>query len=925
MADKRKAFLVGKAGKTEVRKLLRKTTDPAVTIQAFQRTHSLHTMFARAFSATPKYEVKDEGDNTNDVGPEVEALDTDSVLMFLNHLGVPQHEVHKRIADALKGSLEDEIRKVKGTQPLLHLLKSCWPYSTTVPELRPVLWAVLRQLGDNTPIPVLELLGERGTDGESLKHAEVWHPLPPLLKRLVWEADWDKYVTNAKADPADPKEYLQLVESTLFAEQLKPWIEQYVTQDVLQEAANKPFVSSQRERRLMTTQRRALTSTASAAATTTAAASAIKKDVKKDVKQQQFEDGLAQTSKAVTELRKLLSSAESPAYRPKILYAIFSILMARHGTSPMFLGGSDHLYCTLVADILLSSKVPKDYLPLKSLAQTLDEAVKIGAMTDKNISSIQASLRQIFPEEEGSGSAAASSSEIKASSAMKTPKVHSAEMKALLKRVIASGIAAMKEADPQSLFLNPVTDAIAPGYSKVIQKPMCMKQMEDAGYLVIEDWNRDVQLMFRNCIAYNSGNEGQWFRGEARRQNKVHKDDIYTQAKKLFETESAKILPPPEVQKKRKASGAGEIQPLEPVSSKKRKKVDDPYLPSMEALASMLLSDPFVIRLMLDRILKSLRIDTLKGGTLPVAHTVVPSLLQLLNLAQLSKQLCALRGKEYMVPGIGLLPDKSDPVPFQSLREYTPLLLKLFLEADLDKRMAGELQGAAQSLPERTNVIALESWRMNKQMASRLHMLRALIEGALVHVCQPGNSYENSLAHTFPKFTDALNQLASPNLWEERPFFQSLIQAILRHKSKLSKSTRDIIVSTWVNWLQVSAKKKGAMFSAAHESFMTLICEWTSLGNLLLPRDVLMKVTQEAVEATNASEKTEDRKFLNVWKEAPEAFVPIKELYQRVLKILPEAQATEWKDSVGIQEKEEAEAQEKAEEKMEVEPAEVEE
>jgi hypothetical protein len=208
-------------------------------------------------------------------------------------------------------------------------------------------------------------------------------------------------------------------------------------------------------------------------------------------------------------------------------------------------------------------------------------------------------------------------------------------------------------------------------------------------------------------------------------------------------------------------------------------------------------------------------------------------------------------------------------------------------------------------------------------MAGRLHMLRALIEGALVHVCQPGNSYENSLAHTFPKFADALNQLASPNLWEERPFFQSLIQAILRHKSKLSKGTRDTIVFTWVNWLQVSAKKKGAMFSAAHECFMSLISEWTSLGNLLLPRDVLMKVTQEAVEAVNASEKTEDRKFVNVWKEAPEAFVPIKELYQRVLKTLPEAQAKEWKDAVGIQEEEEADAEEgQTEEKMEVDPAE---
>ena len=882
----RKSVLVGKAGTRELRKVLQSTTgDPTQTIQDFQRTHSLHSMFATAFQTTPK----SEADN-NKKDETVESLDTDSVLMFLYHLGVSQHEVHKRIADALKGNLEDEIRKVKGTEPLLILLRSCWQYSTTIPELRPVLWAVLRQLGNDTPTSVLERLGERDAAG-GLKHAEVWHPLTPLLKRLVWEADWDKYVSDK--DPEDPKEYLNLVQTTLFAKQLQPWVEQYVTQSVLVEAANRPFVSSQRERRLMTPQRRALSSNTASINTTT----------KKDVKQQQVDEGLVQTSKAVAELRQLLSGGDSPAYRPKLLYAALSILIAHHGTSsPVFLGGANHLNCSLVSDILLSSPLPKAYMPVLSLARVLDETVKAGGITDANICAIQASLRQIYPPEDGEGSTTGDSKP--AASQSKTPMVHSAEIKLLLKRVIASGIAAMKLADPQSLFHKPVTDAIAPGYSKVISKPMCTKQMETTDYLSLQDWDRDVQLMFRNCVAYNSGNAGQWFRGEARRQLKVFKDDIYPQTKQLFEAESSKILPPPEVQKKRKESGAGEIQPLEPTKSKKRKKgdKDDASLPSMEALASMLLSDPFVMRLLLDRILRSLRIDTLKGSTLPVAHTVVPSLLQLLNLAQLSTQLCAIRGKMYMVPDIGFVPDEEDPVPYQALREYTPLLLKLLLEADLDKRMAGDLHAASQSLPPRSNVIAVQSWQTNKQNLKGLHVLRALVEGSLVHVCQPGNSFESSLSNTFPKFADALNQLASPSLWEERPFFLSLIQAITRHKSKLTKSTRDVIVSTWLNWLKVSAKKKGSVFSAAHECFMLLINEWAALGNLLLPRDVLMKVTQDAVEAVNASEKTKDRKFMKVWKDAPDAFIPIKALYVRMLKTLPEAHAKEWKDEVGVQE-----------------------
>jgi hypothetical protein len=185
-------FPVGPAGKRELRRALVKSTDPAKTISTFQQRHSLHSMVARAFGTTPSYEYRATRKNSTVVAgagglataaaaattatmtgtaaaparKTVETLDTDSVMTFLSHLGVRQHEVHKRISDTLMKALIDEVRKSgagvgggggggnSGTMSsahkdrLLDLLKSCWMYATTIPELRPVLWAVLKQLGE---------------------------------------------------------------------------------------------------------------------------------------------------------------------------------------------------------------------------------------------------------------------------------------------------------------------------------------------------------------------------------------------------------------------------------------------------------------------------------------------------------------------------------------------------------------------------------------------------------------------------------------------------------------------------------------------------------------------------------------------------------------------------------------------------------
>lgn len=489
-------------------------------------------------------------------------------------------------------------------------------------------------------------LAERDLNG-NLKHPDVFQPLPPLLKRLCWEADFDSRIvappddksatTATAAASSDPHDYLAKLRSTLLFEAAEPLLVQYRSNLALVKAANEPFAATVRERRVPTKQRRALTASAASGGPTAASTvgappptsttatllrgtTAMTGSSKPAAPPS--EEGLASSGRAVAHLRSLLSDSVGAAstFRPKLVYALLSILMAQHGAlvqdqSDMF-GGAQHLHCTLVADILLSAggPLPKAYQHVLSLAQVLDEAVQEGNVTDVQLVKIQAALRDIFqPDEPSSDKPPVASSPgsprhppavgAKAATAANA-EAPSNSLIRQLNRIITAGLTAMKEADPQSLFLNPVTDAIAPGYSKVITKPMSISTMERKvdknEYNSVTDWEQDVKLMYKNCIDYNRGSQGQWFRGEALRQGKVFREEIFPVARRSYQTEVAKrtVVPASEEDPaaatilKRKGGDGPTIAPL-PASNKKRKKeAKEDYLPSMPAIASMLLADP---------------------------------------------------------------------------------------------------------------------------------------------------------------------------------------------------------------------------------------------------------------------------------------------------------------------------------------------
>jgi hypothetical protein len=524
MSNKSKspAFSIGLKAQREVRSALAKSRNPAETIKQYQRTHSLHSMVAKAFGTTPMYAsntATTADENTrgyatittdNAKNDNIETLDTDSVLKFLGHLGVSQYEVHKRVGDALQKQLEDELRKVTAQGPLLTLLQNCWPYATSNSEFRPILWAVLRQLGENTPIPVLQALAERDKKTGQLKHVDIFRPLPPLLKRLCWEADWtDKIPVELENSPeTSPKQFLKMVQATLLYETMHPLIDAYTSTPFLVESSDKFFVHSASERKVQTSQRRALINTSSIAMSPTrgtassAASSILGKSSNSITKASEtagstnVSESLAQAGRAVSQIRSLLSDTRSgsTSYRPHLLHAIVSMLMAQHGalaaasttgTEQGLLAGQAHLHCTLLADILLSTSgpLPKEYANVHTLARILDDAVARGIFTDGDLMKVQETLKVVYSsehciddDEDGNNSESPKTKKQKTSkqddgdveytSSAKSSNSKNEPNKSLIRQlnqIIISGLTAMKESDPQSLFLNPVTDAIAPG------------------------------------------------------------------------------------------------------------------------------------------------------------------------------------------------------------------------------------------------------------------------------------------------------------------------------------------------------------------------------------------------------------------------------------------------------------------------------
>ena len=111
--------------------------------------------------------------------------------------------------------------------------------------------------------------------------------------------------------------------------------------------------------------------------------------------------------------------------------------------------------------------------------------------------------------------------------------------------------------------------------------------------------------------------------------------------------------------------------------------------------------------------------------------------------------------------------------------------------------------------------------------SSQQHDMKVIVQGAFVNLLLPGNTNEMALAHQFPRFVAALDELSGGNMLHEKPFYVSMTNALLRYKSKLPHSTRDLVTKCMLAWLRmgndISAETR--ICSCLHEALINLLNE----------------------------------------------------------------------------------------------------
>ena len=329
--------------------------------------------------------------------------------------------------------------------------------------------------------------------------------------------------------------------------------------------------------------------------------------------------------------------------RDKLLNRACRILMRRYAEAPDPEQAS--VWAAMLFDLLLKSDLversqkPRLMEKRVRVARCLDMAVRTaGRMDGAALSELHKALLSQFPANAplaaGPGAVTSSSSSLAAPLARQQPLAPE-----VLQRILEEAWAKLSAFDNEGVFAAPVTDAIAPGYSNAIKRPMDLATMQAkvnaSAYSSLDAFSNDVDLMLANCVRFNT--KASYFGTYANLLGtkwKAEKARLQRKAKP-----PPPMVAPPARGPLSSAAGAGATSSAAAAAahSSSDSQLLLPPLPaariSLEGhVTLMLLAQPAVSN-MLHHTFERLIDDSLAARNLPAKHPHVLTLLQLLQLS----------------------------------------------------------------------------------------------------------------------------------------------------------------------------------------------------------------------------------------------------------------------------------------------------
>ncbi|CAM9315627.1 unnamed protein product, partial [Hapterophycus canaliculatus] len=167
------------------------------------------------------------------------------------------------------------------------------------------------------------------------------------------------------------------------------------------------------------------------------------------------------------------------------------------------------LWATLLTDVLVTAReraygsIPDQSVDrLCALASRLDLAVREDAFNDATVRDVQRLFRLATGIGEGQ-----QESTVTDRREAKLEKAKQEDESTRLQKTLKTAWSSVSKMDKNKWFKEPVTEAIAQGYHKIIKTPMdlgtILKKIKGGGYPSFGDFDRDLKLMWKNCRTYN--------------------------------------------------------------------------------------------------------------------------------------------------------------------------------------------------------------------------------------------------------------------------------------------------------------------------------------------------------------------------------------------------------------------------------------